>query len=69
MDTTPQEKKNRLWKHNSPPINFTFTVDDFGVKYLGKEHALYLKAALEDKYKLATYWERNLYIGVALKLE
>ena len=38
-----------------------------GVKYLGKEHSLNLKAALEDKYKVTTYWEGKLYIGIALK--
>ena len=38
-----------LWTQNSKPINFTLVVNDFGVKYPGKEHALHLKAALEDK--------------------
>ena len=38
-----------LWIHDSPPIIFTLVVDYFWVKYLGKEHALHLKAALEDK--------------------
>ena len=66
MDTTPQEE-NGLWKHNSQPIKFTSVVDDFGVKYLGKEHALHLKAALETKYKVTTYLEVELYIGIALK--
>ena len=43
----PSIKNPVLWKHNSLPINFTLVVDYFGVKYLGKEHALHLKAALE----------------------
>ena len=42
-------------------------VDNFGVKYPGKEHALHLKSALEDKYKLTKGWEGKLYIGIALK--
>jgi hypothetical protein len=37
-----------LWKHEWRPIKFTLVVDDFGVKYVGKEHALHLKATLED---------------------
>ena len=41
--------------------------DDFGVKYSGKDHALYLKASLETKYKVTTDWEGKLYIGIALK--
>jgi hypothetical protein len=28
-----------LWKHNTRPIQFTLVVNDFGVKYVGKEHA------------------------------
>ena len=27
-----------LWKHITRPISFTLVVDDFGVKYAGKEH-------------------------------
>ena len=45
----PSSKKPRPWKHNSRQINFTLVVDDFGVKCLGKEHALHLKSALETK--------------------
>ena len=41
-----------LWTHKNQQINFTLVVDDFGVKYLGKEHALRLKVVLEDKYKV-----------------
>ena len=44
----PSRKPLGLWTHNSQPINFTLVVDYFGVKYLGKEHALHLKSALED---------------------
>ena len=43
----PSSKNPGLWKHNSQPINFTLVVDDFGVKYSGKQHALHLKASLE----------------------
>ena len=45
----PSSKTPGLWKYNSQKINFTLVVDDFGVKYLGKEHALHLKAALKKK--------------------
>ena len=49
------------------PINFILVVHDFGVEYLGKEHALHLKSALKDIYKVTTDWEGKLYIGIALK--
>ena len=41
-------------------------VDDFDVKYLGKEQTLHLKTALETKYMVTTDWEGKLYIGIAL---
>jgi hypothetical protein len=41
-----------LWKHNTRPIQFTLVVNDFGIKYVGKEHAQHLKNALEEHYKL-----------------
>ena len=31
-----------LWYHETRPISFTLVVDDFGVKFVGKEHALHL---------------------------
>ena len=31
-----------LWKHDTRPIQFTLVVDDFGVKYVGEEHAQHL---------------------------
>ncbi len=32
----------RLWKHDTRPISFTLVVDDFCVKYFGKEHVDHL---------------------------
>jgi hypothetical protein len=37
-----------LWKHKWQPIWFTLVVDDFDIKYVGKEHALDLKSVLES---------------------
>ncbi len=31
-----------LWTHKTQSISFTLVVDDFGVKYVGKEHAMQL---------------------------
>ena len=58
-----------LLKHNSRPINFSLVVDNFGVKYPGKDHALHLKSELETKYKVTTDWESKLYIGIELKCD
>ena len=55
-----------LWKHDWRPIQFTLVGDDFGVKYVGKEHALHLKATLEEHYKVTNDWEGKRYIGITL---
>ena len=55
-----------LWKHKWRPVQFTLVVDDFGVKYVGKEHALHLKQALEQNYTVKTEWDGRRYIGITL---
>eukprot|EP00804_Cyclotella_cryptica_P002988 CCRYP_005998-RA/>CCRYP_005998-RA protein AED:0.39 eAED:0.39 QI:0/0/0/1/1/1/2/0/315 len=54
-----------LWKHTWRPIWFTLVVDDFGVKYVGKEDALHLKSVLESYYPLSTDWTSNRF-GIRL---
>jgi hypothetical protein len=49
------------WKCNTRPIQFTLVGNDFGVKYVGKEHAQHLKNALEEHD-----WTGKQYIGIAL---
>eukprot|EP00804_Cyclotella_cryptica_P008989 CCRYP_003095-RA/>CCRYP_003095-RA protein AED:0.22 eAED:0.22 QI:0/0/0/1/1/1/7/0/754 len=55
-----------LWKHKWGPIWFTLVVDNFGVKYVGKEHSLHLKSVLESYYPLSTDWTGNRYIRICL---
>ena len=55
-----------LWSHKWRPIQFTLEVDDFGVKYVGEEHAQHLKSTLEAHYKLTTDWTGERYIGINL---
>jgi hypothetical protein len=52
-----------LWKHDTRPIQFTLVVDNFGIKYVGEEHAQHLKNALEEHYKLMCNWTGNRYIA------
>jgi hypothetical protein len=56
-----------LWKHKTRPIQFTLVVDDFGVKYVGQEHAIHLKQVLEEHYKVTTDWAGERYVGIHLK--
>jgi len=55
-----------LWKHEWRPIQLTLVVDDFGVKYVGKEHALHLQQTLEHHYKVTKDWAGTRYIGITL---
>ena len=56
-----------LWKHVSLPIQFSLVVDDFGVKYVGKQSALHLINALKQSYEIKEDWEGALYCGISLK--
>ena len=55
-----------LWKHTWRSVQFTLVVDDFGVKYVGKEHAMHLKQTLEENYTVTTEWDGRRYIGITL---
>lgn len=55
-----------LWSHEWRPIQFTLVVDDFGVKYVGKEHAEHLQAVIAKYYKMSTNWTGTRYIGITL---
>ena len=57
-----------LWQNKWRPSSFTLVVDNFGVKYVGKEHALHLLSILEAKYPaVATDWEGKIYCGITLE--
>jgi hypothetical protein len=42
-------------------------VDDFAVKYVGKQHAEHLRDALLRTYELTTDWTATVYSGMTLK--
>ena len=57
-----------IWKHQTRPIWFTLVVDDFGVKYVGREHAEHLLKSLRKCYsKVKVDWSGTLYCGLTLK--
>lgn len=57
------------WKHKWRPVMFSLVVDNFGVEYVGKEHANHLCAAyaIEEYYPFTKDWEGKLYCGISLK--
>ena len=55
-----------LWTHTWRPITFTLVVDDFGVKYVGEEHARHLENALKEHYEVSSDWGGELYCGITI---
>ena len=46
-----------LWSHATRNIQFTLVVDDFGVKYVGKENADHLISCIKEHYKISEDWD------------
>jgi hypothetical protein len=53
-----------LWKHDRWLISFTLYVDDFGIKYVGQEHANCLAKILNEHYKRSIDWNGKRYLGM-----
>ena len=51
-----------LWIYKWRPVQFTLVFDNFGVKYVGEEHAKHLKETLEKDCKVTTEWDGKIYI-------
>ena len=49
------------------PSNFFLIVDDFGIKYVGKRHALNLLKILEQHYEITANWEGKKFVGIDLE--
>ena len=55
-----------FWTHEWRPICFSLIVDDFGVKYVGREHAEHLLNVLKKDYVASEDWEGEKYAGIDL---
>jgi len=59
-----------LWQHNTHLIHlisFSLVVDDFGVKYLGKENAQHLLDTVQKYYKCSCDWKGERYCRLTIK--
>ena len=43
-----------LWLQKWRPVMFCLTVDNFGIKYVGKQHAQHLLSILQEHYTVTT---------------
>jgi hypothetical protein len=61
-DTTPG-----LFTHSHRPISFALVVDDFFIKYVGKEHADHLTTCLKKLYTIKLDWYAELFLGITMQ--
>ena len=58
-----------LWRHKWRPIQFFLVVDDFGVEYVGKQHAEHMATILKKYHNITEDWEGKKYGGIDLKCD
>lgn len=63
----PVQFTEGLWRHGWRPVTFSLVVDDFGIKFVGKEHTKRLLEVLRQWYKVTTDFEGTKYVGITLK--
>jgi hypothetical protein len=63
----PTQHTHGLWTHDTRPIAFSFVVDDFGVKYVGREHAEHLMACIKKNYNISIDCNGTAYCGLTLE--
>jgi hypothetical protein len=56
-----------LFTHETRSISFCLVVDDFGVKYIGKENAEHLIQNLQSHYEITIDWSGDTYLGMHLE--
>lgn len=56
-----------LFRYSTRPVTFSLVVDDFGVKYVGREHADHLLQCLQELYTVTTDWSGSKYCGLHLQ--
>jgi hypothetical protein len=62
----PTQHTHGLWTHDTRPISFSLVVDDFGVKYVGREHDKHLMACIRKNYNISSDWNGGAYCGLTL---
>jgi hypothetical protein len=63
----PKPHIHGLWRHDTHPILFSLVVDDFGVKYVGREHAEHLMECIKKNYNISSDCNGSAYCGLTLE--
>jgi hypothetical protein len=56
-----------LWTHDTRPVSFSLVVNDFRVKYVGKENVQHLLDTVRIYYKCSCDWKGERYCGLTIK--
>ena len=56
-----------LWKHATCDITLSFIVNDFGVKYVGKENSDHLIQVIKKQYTIFIDWNDSLFCGLHIQ--
>jgi hypothetical protein len=62
----PTTHTHGLRTHDTRPISFSLVVDDFGDKYVGREHAEHLMTCIKKNYNISSDWNDTSYCGLTL---
>ena len=62
----PVQHTPGLWRHKWWLVTFALVVDDFGVKYVGKQNAQHLIDTLKQWYKVSEDWSGSRYCGMTI---
>jgi hypothetical protein len=62
----PTTNTHGLWTQDTRPISFSLVVDDFGVKYVGREHDEHLMTCIKTNYSISSDWNGTAYCGLTL---
>jgi hypothetical protein len=54
------------WTYQWQLIRFLLVVDDFGIKYIGKEHVQHLINTLKQNYDIEEDWDGNQCLSITL---
>jgi hypothetical protein len=63
----PTQHTHDLWQHDTCPISFSLVVDDFEVKYVGRENAEHLMGCVNKNYNISSDWKGSAYCSLTLE--
>eukprot|EP00804_Cyclotella_cryptica_P019090 CCRYP_014475-RA/>CCRYP_014475-RA protein AED:0.46 eAED:0.46 QI:0/0/0/1/0/0/2/0/218 len=55
-----------LFKHITRPLQFSLAVEDFGIKYIGKQHLNHLITSIKCHYDVKIDYTGSVYCGITL---